>query len=115
VDVPDLEQTNLVLRPRGGRGEVYWDAQWRYRTLRPSRGMKKKRLGLAWLEPEATGVGASVGACRDGWLDERAANLAADQAMKEHAAFLRSAGERARKERERQLTVRMAAESGSAG
>ena len=112
MDVPDLEQTNLVLRPRGGQGErVYWDAQWRYRTLRsePWR-MKKKRLGLAWLEPEATGGWRKRrGRCRDGWLDERAANLAADQAMKEHAAFLRSAGERARKERERQLTVRMAA------
>jgi len=72
--------------------------------------MKKKRLGLAWLEPEATGGWRKRrGRCRDGWLDERAANLAADQAMKEHAAFLRSAGERARKERERQLTVRMAA------
>lgn len=50
-----------------------------------------------------------TGRCRDGWLDERAANLAADHAMKDHAAVLRSAGEQALMEQARQLTVRVAA------
>jgi integrase len=112
VDVPDLEQTNLVLRPREGRGEkVYWDAQWRYRTVQSEPWqMKKKRLGLAWLELDGSGGWRKrPGRCRDGWLDERAANLAADQAMKDHAAVLRSAGEQARKEQQRRLTVRVAA------
>lgn len=99
---------NLVLRPREGRGEkVYWDAQWRFRTeaSRPWR-MKKQRLGLARLEPDGSGGWRKrKGRCRDSWLDERAAHLAADRAMKEHAAALRSARDRARREQERQLTV----------
>jgi len=113
VDVVELEQTNLVLRPRGGRGEkVYWDAQWRFRAgaSGPWR-MKKQRLGFAWLEPDASGGWRKRrGRCRDGWLDERAANLAADRAMNEHALALRLAAERARRERERELTVRVVAE-----
>jgi integrase len=112
VEAVELEQTNLVLRPRDGRGEkVYWDAQWRFRTdaSEPWR-MKKQRLGLAWLEPDGSGGWRKrKGRCRDGWLDERAANLAADRAMKDHALALRSAGERARQAQERQLTVRVAA------
>ena len=64
--------------------------------------MKKQRLGLAWLEPDGSGGWRKrKGRCRDGWLDERAANLAADRAMKEHAVALSSAGELARRERER--------------
>ncbi|PZS09211.1 MAG: hypothetical protein DLM64_11055 [Solirubrobacterales bacterium] len=112
MDDAVLEQTNLVLRPRKGSGEkVYWDAQWRFRTVasEPWR-MKKQRLGLAWLEPDGSGGWRKrKGRCRDGWLDERAANLAANYAMKEHAAVLRSVAERARQERERLLTVRVAA------
>jgi integrase len=100
------------MRPRDGRGEkVYWDAQWRFRTeaSEPWR-MKKQRLGFAWLEPDGSGGWRKrKGRCREGWLDERAANLAADRAMNEHAAVLRAAAERARKERERLLTVRVAA------
>ena len=113
MDVAELEQTNLVLRPREGRGEkVYWDAQWRFRTQasEPWR-MKKRRLGLAWLETDGSGGWRKrKGRCRDGWLDQRAANLAANRAMEEHAAALRSAEERARREQERQLTVRVLAQ-----
>lgn len=58
MDDGQFEQTNLVLRRRAGSGEkVYWDAQWRFRTdpTEPWQ-LKKKRLGLAWLEPDGHGV-----------------------------------------------------------
>lgn len=87
----ELEQTNLVVRLRdGARGRCYWDAQWRYRRgpLQPWK-LKKRRLGLAWQERDPTGVWRKRrGRCPDGWLDERAANLAAVAAMEEHAAEL---------------------------
>jgi integrase len=103
-----IEQSSLILRPRAGSGErVFWDAQWRYRTVagEPWK-FKKQRLGLAWLEPDGKGWRKRKGRCREGWLDQRAANIAADRAMKEHAQTLASAGERERLERERLVTVR---------
>lgn len=104
-----IEQSSLILRPREGSGEkVYWDAQWRYRTAssEPWR-FKKQRLGLAWLEPDgAGGWRKRKGRCREGWLDERSANVAADKAIKEHANYLATAEEQARQERERLVTVR---------
>jgi integrase len=107
------EHTNLVLRPRQGSGEkVYWDAQWRFRTggSEPWR-LKKQRLGLAWLRSDGSGGWRKrKGRRPDDWLDERAATLAAERAIEEHAAALREAAERARQERERQLTVRVLAQ-----
>ena len=104
-----IEQSSLILRPREGSGEkVYWDAQWRYRAVAgdPWR-FKKQRLGLAWLDPDGEGGWRRrKGRCREGWLDERAANVAADKAMREHAHFLASAEKRAREDRERLVTVR---------
>ena len=104
-----IEQSSLILRPRAGSGEkIYWDAQWRYRTVagEPWR-FKKQRLGLAWLEPDGEGGRRKrKGRCREGWLDERSANVAADRAMREHAQLLASAEERARQERERLVSVR---------
>lgn len=65
--IEGLEQTNLVLRLRSGsKGRAYWDAQWRYRTGGAERWrLKKRRLGLAWQEPD------EVGGWRDG-ADARA-------------------------------------------
>jgi integrase len=86
-----LEQTNLVVRLReGARGRSYWDAQWRYRT-EPHEPwlLKKRRLGLAWQERDEAGAWRKRrGRCPDGWLDERAANLAAFAAMEAHHAEL---------------------------
>jgi hypothetical protein len=99
----------LVLMARGGSGEkVYWDAQWRFRlgSGEPWK-MRKQRLGLAWLETDdAGGWRKRKGRCRDGWLDERGAHLAAIEAMKAHAISVAGAEERARRERERVATVR---------
>jgi integrase len=104
-----VEQSSLILRPRQGSGEkVYLDAQWRYRTAagEPWR-LRKQRLGLAWLEPDGAGHWRKrKGRCREGWLDQHAATIAAEKAMKEHAQTLASAGERERLERERLVTVR---------
>lgn len=104
-----IEQSSLILRPRQGSGEkVYWDAQWRYRTAAgESWRFKKQRLGLAWLEPDgAGGWRKRKGRCREGWLDQRSADIAADRAMKAYAQILASGEERARQERERSVTVR---------
>jgi integrase len=104
-----IEQTSPVLRVRPGSGDnVYWDAQWRYRTSpRDAWRLKKQRLGRAWLEPDETGGWRRRrGRCPEGWLDERAATIAAAAAMEEHA---RSVGEEQRATRdaaERRVTVR---------
>jgi hypothetical protein len=82
-----LEQTNLVVRVRAGaRGRAYWDAQWRYRTAPGDEWrLKKRRLGLAWQEQDASGAWRKrSGRCPEGWLDERAANNAATAAMAAH-------------------------------
>lgn len=86
-----LEQTNLVVLVRGGsKGRAYWDAYWRYRIGRDgSWRQKKRRIGLAWQEPDgAGGWRKRRGRCVDGWLDERAANVAAVSAMEAHAQEL---------------------------
>jgi hypothetical protein len=57
--------------------------------------LKKQRLGLAWLEPDgAGGWRKRRGRCPEGVLDERAAHLAADRAMREHACALLADRER---------------------
>jgi integrase len=109
-----FDQTNLVLRPRAGAGDrVYWDAQWRYRSA-PSQPwrLKKQRLGLAWLEadPEGGGWRRPRGRSREGWLDERAALLAAQAAMDAQAREAADAARRARLAAQRSATVRGLAE-----
>ena len=104
-----IEHTNLVLRPRAGaRGRVYWDAQWRYRTAPETAWqLKKQRLGLAWLEPDDQGGWRKRrGRCPEGWLNERAATLAADVAMREHATLLAANQDEDERRRMRPVTVR---------
>ena len=90
--MPDgLEQTNLVVLVRAGsKGRAYWDAYWRYRIGKAGRWVqRKRRLGLAWQEPEgAGGWRKRRGRCAEGWLDERSANVAAVAAMEAHAQEL---------------------------
>jgi integrase len=108
-----IEQTNLVLRPRAGTGDrVYWDAQWRYRPdVSAAWRLKKQRLGLAWLEAgDEGGWRKRRGRCRDGWLDERAAHLAAREAMDIQAREAAEEAWRARLAAQRSATVRGLAE-----
>ena len=104
-----VQQGSLVIRLRDGAGgRTYWDGQWRYRpTASEAWRLKKRRLGLAWQEPDGNGGWRKrKGRCPDGWLDERAANIAAVGAMEEHAREL-LAGERRRREAaEHRVTVR---------
>jgi integrase len=104
-----LEQTNLVVRLRSGaKDRAYWDAQWRYRAERDEPWqLKKRRLGLAWQERDAAGGWRKRrGRCPEGWLDERAANLAAVAAMEEHAREMAISAEERRRAEEAAFTVR---------
>jgi integrase len=106
---PPIEQTSFVLRPRPGRGDkVYWDAQWRYRAaIDGPWQFKKQRLGLAWVEPDGRGGWRKRrGRCREGWLDERAATVAADRAMREHAELLAASETEKQRRLIRPVTVR---------
>jgi integrase len=109
ADVPRVEVSTLRVRVRAGaRGKVYWDAEWRWREDRGGLWRsRKQRLGLAWQEPDgAGGWRKRAGRCREGWLDERAANVAAVAAVE---AFEREAVHQqhaARKAAERKVTVR---------
>ena len=103
-----LEQSSLFVRPKAGAGgRVYWDAQWRYRVGTEPWRQKTRRLGSAWLEPDGDGGWRKRrGRRQEGWLDERAATVAAVTAMAEHAIEL-GEGERAKREaEERRVTVR---------
>lgn len=106
-----LEQTNLVVRVRvraGAGGRAYWDAQWRYRTG-PREGwrLKKRRLGLAWQEQDTSGTWRKRrGRCPEGWLDERAENLAARAAMAAHVEELEEAAAEAARRAAAERTVR---------
>ena len=103
------EQTNLVVLPRAGaRGKAYWDARWRYRTSHqePWR-LIQRRLGLAWQEQDESGMWRRRrGRCPAGWLDERAANVAAVAAMQEHAWELRRSERERQREAEASVSVR---------
>ena len=104
-----VEQSSLVVRLRDGSGgKAYWDAQWRYRLgPREPWRFKRKRLGLAWMERDPVGAWRKrKGRCADGWLDERAANVAADAAVRAYATDVTEAAARARAELERGVTVR---------
>ena len=103
------EQSSLVVRLReGSGGKVYWDAQWRYRSGRDEPwSFKRKRLGLAWMEPDGAGAWRKrKGRCPDGWLDERAANVAAVAAAGAHVVDVANAAMRAQAELDRGVTVR---------
>jgi integrase len=108
-----IQQSSLVLRLReGSAGRSYWDAQWRYRREpgEPWR-LKKRRLGLAWLEHDSSGEWRKRrGRCPEGWLDERAANVAAVAAMEGHARALDGAERDRAAAAKRKLTVRSIAE-----
>ncbi len=104
-----LEQTNLVLRVRAGRGDrAYWDAQWRYRTTPEEQWrLKKQRLGLAWQKQNAEGGWSKrPGRPPEGWLDERAAHLAAVDAMEHHTRELTASAEKRQRAAAAQKTVR---------
>ena len=109
----EVEQANLVLRVRSGSGrKVYWDAQWRVRLPGEPWKLRKKRFGLAWIKPDWVGGWRKRrGRCPEGWLDERAATIAADKAMRQHAIAVAGAEKAARWQRERVATVRELAAS----
>ena len=98
----------MIRLREGAKGRAFWDAQWRCRVSPedPWR-LKKRRLGLAWQEPDGNGGWRKrKGRCPDGWLDERGATVAALAAMEAHERELAD-GERRRRERaERKPTVR---------
>ncbi len=98
----------MIRLREGAGGRAYWDAQWRYRTAPgdPWR-LKKRRLGLAWQEPDGSGGWRKrKGRSPEGWLDERSANVAAVAAMQEHAHELADEECRRREAAERKVTVR---------
>lgn len=108
MDPGRVEQGSLVVRLRAGaKGRSYWDAQWRYRLAegQPWR-LKKRRLGFAWQEQDGNGGWRKRKGRRPaGWLDERAANVAAVAAMEEHAVELVESERRAREAAEHKVTV----------
>jgi integrase len=108
-DVSELQQTSLFVRPKSGAGgRAYWDAQWRYRVAadEPWR-QKSRRIGLAWQEPDGSGGWRRRrGRCAEGWLDERAATVAALAAMESHAQELADRREASCGAAERVATVR---------
>jgi integrase len=101
-----IEQGSLVVRVRAGAsGRAYWDAQWRYRVAEQPWRLKKRRLGLAWQEQDGDGRWHKRhGRCPEGWLDARAANVAAVAAMDDYAAELDK--QRRHEAAERKVTVR---------
>jgi hypothetical protein len=85
------QQTNLVVLVRAGAGgKAYWDARWRYRYAETEPWkLVQRRLGWAWQEQDESGRWRKRhGRCADGWLDERAASVAAVAAMEAHASDL---------------------------
>lgn len=103
-----VEQSNLVVRVRAGAGgRAYWDAQWRYRVGEQPWRLKKRRLGLAWQEQDGDGTWRKRrGRCPEGWLDERAANIAAIAAMDDVAGELEREAQRRYEQANHKVTVR---------
>ena len=114
---PEVQQGSLFVRPKAGAsGRVYWDAQWRYRVGSEPWRQKTRRLGPAWQEPDGSGGWRKRrGRCPDGWLDERAATVAAVAAMAEHARELAEEQRARRDGGEAEATVRELVRSGSSG
>lgn len=106
---PSIQVSSLRIRPRAGAGDkVYWDADWRWRekSSDPWR-TRKQRLGLAWQEPDGTGGWRKrAGRCREGWLDERAANVAAVAAVEAFQREAATSQRAAREAAEHKVTVR---------
>jgi integrase len=105
---PAMQQSSLFVRPKAGSGgRVFWDAQWRYRVGSDPWRQKTRRLGPAWQEPDGNGGWRKRrGRCPDGWLDERAATVAAVAAMEEHAQEVGNEQRVKREAAERKITVR---------
>jgi integrase len=109
AETSSIEVSSLRIRPRAGAGDkVYWDADWRWREQGDAQWRtRKQRLGLAWQEADDQGGWRKrTGRCREGWLDERAANVAAVATVD---AFTRDTAETqrvAREKAERKVTVR---------
>lgn len=108
---PAVKQSSLFVRPKAGAGgRVYWDAQWRYRIGSDPWRQKTRRLGHAWQEPDGEGGWRKrCGRCPDGFLDERAATVAAVSAMEEHARELRENQRVVRESAEQTITIRQLA------
>src|SRR5947199_9996938 len=109
-----VQQGSLIIRFRSGAGaKTYCDAQWRYREESGQRWrLKKQRLGMAWMEPDSQGGWRKrKGRCPKGFLDERAATVAAVNAMDEHARMLERAEQARREAAEHKTTVRELAHS----
>jgi integrase len=105
----DPQQSSLFIRPtEGAGGRVYWDSQWRYRHAEDESWTQKRfRLGQAWQEPDgAGGYRKRKGRCPEGYLDERAANVAAVAAMAAHADELAAQQRTRQAAANRKLTVR---------
>jgi integrase len=109
AETSSAQVSSLRVRPRAGAGDkVYWDADWRWRENQgdPWR-TRKQRLGLAWLEPDGQrGWRKRTGRCREGWLGERAANVAAVAAVEAFRREVAGNQRAARAEAERKVTVR---------
>jgi integrase len=109
-----VQQGSLIIRfRRGAGGKTYCDAQWRYREASEARWrLKKRRLGMAWMEPDGQGGWRKrKGRCPEDFLDERAATIAAVNAMEQHARTLKRAVEARREAAEHTPTVRELAHS----
>ena len=108
-EVSTVQFSSLRIRVRAGaKDRVYWDAEWRWRLDRrdPWR-FRKQRLGLAWQVADSEGGWRKrSGRCPDGWLDERAANVAAVAAMESFERELADEQRADREAAERKLTVR---------
>jgi integrase len=103
------QQANLVVLCRAGAGgNSYWDARWRYRlTADTPWKLIQRRLGLAWQEQDEAGEWRKRrGRCPDGWLDERAATVAAVAAMEAHSRELALTEKELRKAAEASVSVR---------
>ncbi|MDE3132747.1 MAG: tyrosine-type recombinase/integrase [Acidobacteriota bacterium] len=104
-----IQQGSLFVRPKiGAGGHIYWDAQWRFRSGKDQAWRQTtRRLGLAWQEADGTGGWRKRrGRCPEGYLDERAADVAAVAAMERHVYELLAADRVMRERAEEKLTVR---------
>lgn len=108
-DALSVQVSSLRLRLRAGAGgKAYWDADWRWRANPGDPwSSRKQRLGLAWQEPDGDGGWRKrAGRCRKGWLDGRAANVAAVAALEAFQSRVSEELRAAREEAERKVTVR---------
>ncbi len=89
--MPEARATPAVVIREGKDGTPFFEAKWRDEE----RQQVKRRLGPAWVEPDgAGGWRKRRGRPREGWLDERAAHVAAAEKVleveREHAEAARA-------------------------